>query len=144
MIYACFFLFFSSLIQKDFDCLFVGTPITELVAVRPKMYSYQFNIHNDDGVCVEKEKRTAKGIARCAIEKQLRHSHYKKCLFENEVTMNDMDLIRSESHVLYMNTVRKTGLSNFDDKRFWKNSINSLAYGHFKIPNVNKCSSVYF
>ena len=47
--------------------------------------------------------------------------------------MNYMDLVRSESHMLYVNNVRKTGLCNFDDKRFWKNSINSLAYVHFKI-----------
>jgi hypothetical protein len=58
--------------------------------------------------------------------------------------MNDMALIRSESHILCVNYVRKTGLFNFDDKRFWKNSLNSLADGHFKIPNVNKCFSVYF
>jgi len=58
--------------------------------------------------------------------------------------MNAMDLIRSKSHILCVNNVRKTGLCNFDDKRFWKNSINSLANGHFKIPNVNKCCSVYF
>jgi hypothetical protein len=56
------------------------------------------------------------------------HSHYKKCLHENKVTMNNMDLIRSESHILYVNNVRKTGLCNFDDKRFWKNQYNSLAY----------------
>ena len=29
--------------------------------------------------------------------------------------MNDMDLIRSESHILCVNNVRKTGLCNFDD-----------------------------
>ena len=46
--------------------------------------------------------------------------------------MNDMDLIRSESHIIYVNNVLKTGLCNLDDKRFWINLINSLAYGHLK------------
>ena len=105
-----------------------GIPIKEFVGLRPKMYSL---IYDEGGV--QKEKKTAKGIKKCAIEKQLRHANYKKCLFQNCITMNSMKLIRSENHEVYMNNVVKKGLCNFDDKRFWKNSIESYAYGHYKI-----------
>lgn len=103
------------------------------------MYSLIFDDPNGN----QGEKRTAKGIAKCAIDKQIRHSNYKQCLLENKVTMNDMNLIRSDNHVLYINSVRKTGLCNFDDKRFWKNSVNSYAYGHYKISDIQKWCNVY-
>lgn len=74
----------------------------------------------DGDTKIEKEKRTAKGIAKCAIDQQIRHLHYKQCLFDNKMTVNDMNLIRSQNHVLYVNNVRKIGLCNFDDKRFGK------------------------
>ncbi|CAG2255218.1 unnamed protein product [Mytilus edulis] len=119
-----------------------GVPIKEFIGLRPKMYSLIYDIKNG-GELLEKEKRTAKGVAKCAIDKQIRHIHYKQCLVDNKMTINDMDLIRSENHTLYINNVRKVGLCNFDDKRFWKNSINSYSYGHFRIPNVNKCCSIY-
>jgi len=102
------------------------------------MYSLIYD--SGDG---QKEKRTAKGIAKCAIDKQIRHLDYKQCLFHNRMTLNEMNLIRSDNHVLYINNVRKTGLCNFDDKRFWKNSIHSYAYGHHKIPLILKSCNVY-
>lgn len=119
--------------------IFSGVPMKEFVGLRPKMYSLIYD--NKDGE--EEEKRTAKGIAKCAIDKQIRHWFYKRCLFDNASTLNDMNLIRSENHILYMNQVRKVGLCNFDDKRFWKNSINSCAYGHHKIPKITKWCNIY-
>lgn len=117
---------------------FSGVPITEFVGLRPKMYSIIYDV---DGT--QNEKRTAKGIAKCAVDQQIRHEHYKQCLFQNRMTLNDMNLIRSDNHILYVNHVRKTGLCNSDDKRFWKNSIHSYAFGHYKIPIVNKSCNVY-
>ncbi|CAC5357649.1 unnamed protein product [Mytilus coruscus] len=81
-------------------------PIKEFVGLRPKMYSLIYDIKNGDEL-LEEEKRTAKGLPKCAIEKQIRHIHYKQCLVDNKMTMNDMDLIRSENHTLYINNVRK-------------------------------------
>lgn len=120
---------------------FSGIPIKEFVGLRPKMYSLIYDVK--DGISIEKEKRTAKGIAKCAIDKEIRHIHYKQSLFDNKMTLNEMDLIRSENHILYINTIRKTGLCNFDDKRYWRNSINSYAYGHYSIPNVNQFCNIY-
>lgn len=48
------------------------------------------------------------------------------------MTWNDMN------HILYINGVRKTGLCNFDNKRFWKNTVHGLLFGHYKIQNVIK------
>lgn len=114
---------------------FRGVPINEFRGLMPKMYSL---IYDSNGV--QQEKRTAKGIANSAIDKQLRHLHYTQCLCNNKVTLNQMNLIRSDNHILYVNNVRKTGPCNFDDKRFWKNSIQNYA----DISNHKKWCNVYY
>ena len=106
------------------------------------MYSLTYDVKDGD-TKIEKEKQTAKGITKCAIDQQIRHLHYKQCLFDNKMTVNDMNLIRSQNHVLYVYNVRKIGLCNLDDKRFWKNAIHGLSYGHYKIPNITKWCNVY-
>jgi len=79
------------------------------------------------------EKKIAKGIAKSEIEKTLRHEQYKQCLFDETVTMNSMNMIRSKNHELFMDTIVKKGLCSFDDKRYWKNPIENYAFGHYKI-----------
>lgn len=96
---------------------FADTLIFEFIGLRSKMYSLITHQKECDNI-IQRGKRTAKGIAKSAIEHQLRYVHYKQCLFENKMTRNDMNLIRSQSHVLYVNNVRKIGLCNFDEKRF--------------------------
>ena len=107
------------------------------------MYSLIYDIKDDAGTVIQKEKRTAKGIAKTAIDKQIRHLHYRQCLFQNKMTMNEMNLIRNQNHTLYVNNVRKVGLSNFCDKKFYKNSIHAYSFGHFMIPHIQKWCNVY-
>ncbi|VDI75580.1 Hypothetical predicted protein [Mytilus galloprovincialis] len=66
-----------------------GTPISEFVGLRSKMYSFSF----EGG-----EKHTAKGVTKTASRK-LKHEMYKNCLFDKTVTRSEMNIIRSESHV---------------------------------------------
>ena len=95
-------------------------------------------LHNENGekITYQNEKKVAKGIARCEITKTLKHGMYKQCLFGESVTMNSMNLIRSKNHELYMDTVVKTGLCGFDDKRYWQNLEESYAFGHYKIKEM--------
>lgn len=75
-----------------------GIPIKEFVGLRPKMYSL---VYEEKGNL--KEKKTAKGVKTSAIRTQLRHSHYKHCLFNNDWTINSMKIINSKDHELYVN-----------------------------------------
>ena len=105
--------------------------------MRPKMYSITYAEtrvdENGDIITSEKEKKVAKGIVKCEIKKTLRHAMYKQCLIEETTTMNSMRSIRSNNHELFIDTIVKKGLCSFDDKRYWKNSIESFAFGHYKI-----------
>lgn len=103
------------------------------------MYSLTYDIAETNACgetsLTEKEKKVAKGIAKCEIKKTLRHSMYQNCLFEEITTMNSMKCIRSTNHEIYLDLVNKKGLCSFDDKRYWKNNIESYAFGHYEINN---------
>ena len=103
-----------------------GIPITEFVGLRSKMYSYV----KDN----EQTARTAKGIKKQVIRKDIKHEDYKNVLFNNEQIHHKMKTIRSEKHQLGSYERNKISLSCFDDKRFiHQNGITSYAYGHYKI-----------
>ena len=108
---------------KDEAC---GVPVTEFVGLRSKMYSYV----KDN----EQTARTAKGIKKQVIRKNITHDNYIDVLFNNKQIMHTMKTIRSEKHQLGSFELNKISLSCFDDKRFiHQNGITSYAYGHYKI-----------
>ena len=86
------------------------------------------------------EKRTAKGISKSAIKKQLTHELYKNCLFNRSKTYNEMRLIRSDGHQLFTDKINKVGLCAYDDKRYVKDcGIETYAYGHHAIRDYVNC-----
>ena len=105
-----------------------GIPITEFIGLRSKMYSYM----KDD----QKGGKTAKGIKKNIIKKNIIHDDYKDTLFNNKQIMHKMKTIRSENHQLGSYEINKVSLSCFDDKRYiHDNGVTSYAYGHKSIKN---------
>ena len=101
-----------------------GIPITEFVGLRSKMYSYV----KDN----EQTARTAKGIKKQVIIKDIKHEDYKEVLFNNKQMHHTIKTIRSNNHQLGSFELNKISLSCFDDKRFiHQNGITSYAYGHY-------------
>ena len=79
-------------------------------------------------------KLKAKGVAKATIEHNLRFEMYEATLFERTEMLAPMDLIRSRSHNLYCEAVRKKTLGSFDDKRYLlDDGLSSLALGHYAI-----------
>ena len=103
-----------------------GIPITEFVGLRSKMYSYMKD--NDKG------GKTAKGIKKNIIKKNITHENYKNVMFNNKQMHHTMKTIRSNLHQLGSYELNKVSLSCFDDKRYiHNNGVASHAYGHYKI-----------
>ena len=103
-----------------------GQIISEFVGLRSKMYSY---IKNN-----LKEARTAKGIKKNIIKKQLTHETYKDVLFNEKQLRHSMNTIRSKNHEIGSYEINKISLSAFDDKRYiLEDGITSYAYGHHLI-----------
>ena len=108
---------------KDEAC---GIPITEFIGLRSKMYSY-IKDNNGGG-------KTAKGIKKCIIKKDITHGNYKDTLFNSKQMYHKMKTIRSQNHQLASYELNKVSLSCFDDKRYILNDgISSFAYGHHNI-----------
>ena len=103
-----------------------GLPIREFIGLRSKMYSY---IKENDKV-----EKTAKGIKKNIIKRNIKHDDYKNILIKNEQMQHRMKTIRSERHQLGSYEINKISLSCFDDKRYIANDgINSFSYGHYAI-----------
>ena len=108
-----------------------GIPITEFVGLRSKMYSYM----KDN----QKGGKTAKGIKKNTINKDITHDNYKNTLFNNEQMYHKIKTIRSENHELGSYEINKVSLSCFDDKRYILNDgQTSYAYGHYNIKQLNQ------
>ena len=111
---------------KDEAC---GIPITEFVGLRSKMYSYVKD-NNNGG-------KTAKGIKKVVIKKDISHDNYKETLFNNKQIYHKMKTIRSQNHHLSSYEINKVSLSCFDDKRYiLEDGISSYSYGHHKIKHI--------
>ena len=103
-----------------------GVPIFEFVGLRSKMYSYMKDDHNGG--------KTAKGIKKNVVKKDIQHKNYKEILFNNKQMYHKMKTIRSKNHELSSYEINKVSLSCFDDKRYiHEDGLTSYAYGHKNI-----------
>ena len=117
-----------------------GNPITEVVCLKPKMYTYEKETKRKH-ICGKmyllvnntKNDKKAKGIKKNVIKKDIKHLHFKDCVFKNQIMRHKMNTIRSDHHVLSSYQINKTSLSCYDDKRYiLDDGISSLAYGHYR------------
>ena len=101
-----------------------GQLIISFVGLKRKMYSYRSESKNN---------KTAKGVKKNVIERDLDHSDYFDCLQNNNMMKHKMKGIRSEYHQVSSYQFNKISLSCYDDKRYIHNDgITSYAYGHYK------------
>src|SRR5271163_4088743 len=85
-----------------------------------------------DSLCYE--IKTAKGIVKCVINKELKHDMYRDILESSGRMYSNMKVIRSQKHQIYTMEMSKVSLSAYDDKRYiLEDGIHTLAYGHHKI-----------
>ena len=139
-----------------------GKPILEFVGLKSKMYSYikegyekvQLQITKKDDrfkfemvetkeakdnekfirKYVDINNKTAKGVKKNVIKKEIKHTNYINVLFHNEKMLHQMRSIRSEFHQISSYHLNKVSLSPFDDKRYiLSDGITSYAYGNKKI-----------
>ena len=100
-----------------------GRIITELVALRPKPYSYL----TDD--C--KEDKKANGTKKCVIKRMIKFNDYKNCLLNGEVVLKPQQRFKSKGHDVYTENINKIVLSSNDDKRLIApDKIASYPYGY--------------
>ena len=106
-----------------------GMIIIDFPGLKPKMYSYKTE---------NKNNKTAKGVKKNVIKKEIKHQDYLDCLQNNQIMRHKMNTIRSDHHQISSYQINKTSLSCYDDKRYiLDDGISSLGYGHFSIDKKN-------
>ena len=102
-----------------------GKPVLEFVGLRAKMYSMK----TEDG----KEKKTAQGVKRPVLAKEINHEDYKIRLFTKQECEHKMISLRSEKHKMFTLEQTKKSLSPFDDKRYiLEDGYATRAHGHWR------------
>ena len=100
-----------------------GKIMTEFVALRAKLYSYE----GLDGL----EDKKCKGITKCVVKKTLTFEDYKTCLFSDSTEYRSQLMFRSAKHEVHTIEVSKVALNPDDDKRISKkDGISTFARGH--------------
>ena len=88
-----------------------------------------------------KENKRCKGVIKSVVKRSITHGDYKTCLFTGKELIRKMNVIRSYKHEVYTEEVNKVALCSDDDKRYiLKDGINTLAWGHHKIPSEHSYS----
>ena len=105
-----------------------GQPISEFVGLRAKMYSF---------ILGNNEYKTAKGVKKNVIKNELKHSDFKRCLFDNFQMEHSFHNISSKAHHVTTAHQKKVSLSPFDDKRYLLDSVISIPYGYHRLNNNN-------
>ena len=101
----------------------VGKIMTEFVALRPKLYSYE-KLGGSEG-------KKCKGIKKCIVQKTLAFEDYKTCLFNDSTEYRSQLMFRSSKHEVHTIDVNKVTLNRDDDKRISrKDGISTFERGH--------------
>ena len=73
-----------------------------------------------------------KGIQKSVVKQDIKLDDYKACL-NGETKRVDMNMIRSNKHLITTQTINKLALCAINDKRYMLDANNSYAYGHYLI-----------
>ena len=84
-----------------------GKIMTEFVALRPKLSSYNKLDGSEDKKC--------KGIKKCVVKKTLTFEDYKACLFNDSTEYRSQLMFRSAKHEVHTIEVNKVALNREDD-----------------------------
>ena len=107
--------------------------ITQFCYLKSKLYSY---LTTTDYMAI-----TAKGVQKDYQEKHMHFNDFYRVLFADEqspeTTTATCKRFQSVQHNIYTIESTKTGLTSFDNKRYLLDSVNSLAYGHYRIRELN-------
>ena len=110
--------------------------ITEFIALKPKMYSFNY-INNidieinenkyDDYNNILLNNNIHKGVKNSI---SLKHYEYKRSLYKEELIYKEFYNLQLNKQNIYLDRIKKIALNPFESKRYWIDNINSLPYGY--------------
>ena len=110
-----------------------GYRMVQFAGPRPKVYSFLVDERDRDAFFASKKRSTMKnkGIASAAVQHQITHENYRRCVCENERMYVETVSFRSRAHQIVTQRQLKLALINFDDKRYMlEDGFATLPHGH--------------
>ena len=100
-----------------------GKIIEEMILLRPKMYSMKY-LGEEDGI------KRAKGISYSLV-RTTPHEKYREAFLNQNESIYEMTILRSELHTVRTVNFKKRGLSAWEDKRCWLDANSSVPHGSY-------------
>ena len=73
-----------------------------------------------------------KGISRNVVKKHISFDDYYQALFTEKRFTNNMRVLRSEKHTMYVEEINKKSLNPFDDKRYiLDGGVETIPFGYY-------------
>ena len=92
--------------------------VTEFIALKPKMYSFNYDNKN-----IHKCKGIKKSI-------DIKFNEHKQSLINEELIFKEFYNFQLSKQNIYLNKNTKITLNSYDSKRYWIDNINSVPYGY--------------
>ena len=108
-----------------------GKIMTHFIGLKPKSYCYK--VYGED-----EEHKRSKGIVKRKVATCLNYDKYEQTLNGDLKDQVSFNTIRSKNHQVYSINQLKFCLSNYCNKRYFYNTIESLPYGHYMINDLEK------
>ena len=103
-----------------------GKIMTHFIGLKPK--SYRYKVYGED-----EEHKRSKGIVKHKVATCLNYDKYEQTLNGDLKGQVSFNTIRSKNQQVYSINQVKFSLSNYCNKRYFYNAIESLPYGHYMI-----------
>lgn len=109
-----------------------GKIMREFAGLKAKAYAYIVENNEESSKTIKK----VKGVKHSVVKK-LQFNQYREAILSKRTFYGEQRVIRSRSHKLYTEIIKKISLNYMDDKRYiLSDGINTLAWGHHEIRDV--------
>jgi hypothetical protein len=120
-----------------------GKPMTEVLALNPKVYSYKYLGFADEDTeegkkkfiddfereLIEINKKKVKGVSKVVVKNDIKHEDFKHVLDSNESISKDVYRIQSFNQQLFTIVQTKTALTPYYDKMYMVNNNECVPFG---------------
>ena len=104
--------------------------MSEVIALNPKIYSYNYQKLKDDDTIESTNKKVLKGVSKVVVKKEITHENYIDVLTTNIPLIKNITSIRSHNQQLYTTAQNKVALTSYYDKMKMLNSIDCVPFGY--------------
>ena len=102
--------------------------MSEVIALNPKIYSYNYQKLKDDDTIESTNKKVLKGVSKVVVKKEITHENYIDVLTTNIPLIKNITSIRSHNQQLYTTAQNKVALTSYYDKMKMLNSIDCVPF----------------